>query len=64
MIAKDQDYDWFRDGSEAAMRRAAKRAREIARETGTKLIIMRDGKVVALTAEELDKEEQENASQS
>jgi hypothetical protein len=50
--------------SDAAMLRAAKRASEIARETGTKLIIMRDGKVVALTAEELDKEEQENASQS
>ncbi|MGC8551385.1 MAG: hypothetical protein ACP5O7_00810 [Phycisphaerae bacterium] len=32
--------------SMAAMRRAARRAREIARDTGTPLVLVRDGKVV------------------
>lgn len=34
------------DGSMAAMRRAALRARQIARDTGTPLVVVRDGKVV------------------
>ncbi len=33
-------------GSMAAMRRAALRARQIARDTGTPLVVVRDGKVV------------------
>jgi len=33
-------------GALAALRRAAKRAREIAQQTGTAIIVMRDGKLV------------------
>ncbi len=33
-------------GTLAALRRAAKRAREIARETGTAIVVIRDGKLV------------------
>ncbi len=35
-------------GSMAAMRRAALRARQIARDTGTPLVVVRDGKVVEI----------------
>lgn len=34
------------EGADAAMKRAAKRAREIARQTGTYIVVMRDGKLV------------------
>ena len=34
--------------AEAAMHRAARRAREIARRYGTPIYVMRDGKIVAL----------------
>lgn len=40
-------------GSLAAMQRAAKLAREIAIQTNTAIVIMRDGKPVRVTAEEL-----------
>jgi hypothetical protein len=36
----------FRDGATAALARAAKRARELARQTGTELVVMRDGQLV------------------
>ena len=35
-------------GSMAALRRAARRAREIARDTGTPLVVVRGGKVVEI----------------
>ena len=41
---KLQDPDM--EGADAAILRAAKRAREIARQTNTPLIIERDGKIV------------------
>jgi hypothetical protein len=34
------------EGATAAMKRAAKRAREIARQTGTYIVVMRDGKLI------------------
>ncbi len=40
--ATDPDFA----GAEAALRRAARRAREIARSTGTPLVIWRDGRIV------------------
>jgi hypothetical protein len=45
-------------GADAALLRAARRAREIARQTNTPLIIMRDGKLVEewITDDNLDPE--------
>jgi hypothetical protein len=43
-------------GSLDALRRAAAMAREIAIQTGTELVISKDGKVVRIPAEELRKE--------
>jgi len=40
-------------GSYAAMLRAAQRAREIAKQTGTPLVIWRDGRVVLLSPHDL-----------
>ena len=42
-------------GSMAALQRAAEDARRIAIETGTDLIIMRDGKICRLSPEEIAK---------
>lgn len=42
-------------GSMAAMQRAAEDARRIAIQTGTDLIIMRDGKICRLSPEEIAK---------
>lgn len=42
----------------AAMRRAAKLARRIAIQTDTEIIIVKEGKPVRITAEELRKEQQ------
>lgn len=42
-------------GSMAAMQRAAEDARRIAMQTGTDLIIMRDGKICRLSPEEIAK---------
>ena len=39
-----------------ALKRAAKIAREIAIQTNTSIVIMRDGKIVHLSAEQLKKE--------
>jgi hypothetical protein len=41
----------------AAMRRAAKMARTTAIQTNTEIVIVRDGKLVRITAEELRKEQ-------
>ena len=40
-----------RQGEMNALRRAAKRAREVAARTGTPLVVVRDGKVVKLVVE-------------
>ncbi|MEO8006293.1 MAG: hypothetical protein ABI771_15365 [Betaproteobacteria bacterium] len=49
--AKDPDLP----ASLIAMKRAAKSARELAIRTNTAIILMQDGKVVRITAEELRK---------
>ena len=49
--AKDESLN----GELAALRRAARAARELAVRTGTAIIVLRDGKVVRVTADELRK---------
>ncbi len=44
MVSKLPDADM--QGALAALLRAAKRAREIARQTGTAIVVMRDGKLI------------------
>ena len=44
LVSKLPDADM--QGSPAALLRAGKRAREIARQTGTAIVVMRDGKLV------------------
>lgn len=39
----------LKDGATAALKRAAQRARELARQTGTKVVVMRDGELVKET---------------
>lgn len=39
------------EGVDAALRRAARRARELGEQTGTPVYVVRDGKIVDLTAE-------------
>ena len=58
MNAKDisQAKDPLLRGSLAAMQRAAELARQTAIQTGTELVISRDGQVVRITADELRKE--------
>ena len=36
----------FREGATAALARAAKRARQLAKQTGTEFVVVRDGKLV------------------
>ncbi len=43
---KRSKSDSNEDGVTAALMRAAKRAHKIAHQTGTKVVVMRDGKVV------------------
>jgi len=50
--AKNERSGWF--GVDAALRRAAKRARDVARRTGTPLVLWRDGKVVHVHPDELE----------
>lgn len=52
--SKDRDPDFI--GAEKAILRAARRAREIAFQTGTPLVVYRDGKVVKqpVTAQDLE----------
>ena len=52
MIRKDhQSKDPYILAAGAAMRRAARRAREIGRKTGTPVYVLRNGRIVDLTAE-------------
>ena len=46
-------------GSFAAMQRAAKRARQVAMQTDTAIVIRRNGKLVRITAEQLRAEQRE-----
>lgn len=39
-------------GSLAALRRAAQRARKVAQQTGTDLVVVRDGKVIRVSPEQ------------
>lgn len=41
-------FDNDEEGMTAALMRAAKRAHQIAHQTGTKVVVMRDGKVVEI----------------
>jgi hypothetical protein len=61
MNAKDitQANDPILRGSLDALRRAAAMARQIAIQTGTELVISKDGKVVRISADELRKELQQ-----
>ncbi len=45
-MSAEQDRDEYSQGVEAALSRAAQRARELARQTGTCIVVMRDGKLV------------------
>lgn len=48
------DADPFLRGSMDALRRAGQRARELARQTGTDVIVMRDGRIVRLNPQDLE----------
>jgi hypothetical protein len=50
--AKDESIK----GELAALRRAARAARELAVRTGTAIVVVRDGKLVHVTADELRKQ--------
>ena len=50
--AKDESIK----GELAALRRAARAARELAVRTGTAIVVVRDGKLVRVTADELRKQ--------
>lgn len=60
-IAKAKNPDLR--GSLDALRRAAAMARQTAIQTGTELVISRDGQVVRITADELLKEPQQPSVQ-
>lgn len=49
----------LKDGATAALKRAAQRARELARQTGTKIVVMRDRELVKETP--ADEPESESA---
>jgi len=48
-MSAEQDRDEYSQGVEAALSRAAKKAKELARQTGTKIVVTRDGKLVKET---------------
>jgi hypothetical protein len=52
MPSNEKPIRFERDGMEAAMQRAADRARDIGRRTGTPVWVMVDGKLVDVLAEE------------
>jgi len=49
-------------GSQAAMERAAAKAREIAESTGTPLVVNRDGKTVLVNPSDIDSSQNGSAS--
>ena len=44
-----EDLEKLKEGATAALKRAAQRARALARQTGTKIVVMRDGELVKET---------------
>lgn len=50
------------EGVDAALRRAARRARELGEQTGTPVYVLRDGEIVDLTAETLASGREKTAS--
>jgi hypothetical protein len=52
-----QDRNEESQGVEAALSRAAKQARQLARQTGTRIVVMRDGKLVQETPPSDDQNE-------
>lgn len=48
-MSAEQDRDKYSQGIETALSRAAKKARELARQTGTKIVVVRDGKLIKET---------------
>jgi hypothetical protein len=53
MIRRQSHHDWTTSQANAAMARAALKAREKAGQTGTPLVVWRDGKVVEIPPEAL-----------
>lgn len=43
---QQKELEKLKEGAAAALLRAAQRARELARQTGTKIVVMRDGELV------------------
>lgn len=56
LMRESQLPDPVMQGVLPALRRAAHRAREVARQSGTRLVIVRDGMVVRVDPAELDDE--------
>lgn len=56
-MSAEQDRNEFSQGVEAALSRAAKKARELASQTGTCIVVMRDGKLVEETPSSDDQNE-------
>lgn len=56
-MSAEQDRNEYSQGVEAALSRAAKKARELARQTGTCIVVMRDGKLVEETPSSDDQNE-------
>jgi len=54
---KQNQLKKLQDGATAALKRAAQRAREFARKTGTKIVVMRDGALVKETPADVRKSE-------
>jgi len=49
---QQKELEKLQDGATAALERAAQRARELARKTGTKVVVIRDGELVKETPDE------------
>jgi hypothetical protein len=60
MPSNEKPIGFERDGMEAAMQRAADRARDIGRRTGTPVWVMVDGKLVDVLAEEREHQNGKN----
>jgi hypothetical protein len=56
-MSAEQDRNEYSQGVGAALSRAAKKARELARQTGTCIVVMRDGKLVEETPSSDDQNE-------
>ncbi len=54
---QEKELKKLQDGATVALKRAAQRARELARQTGTKIVVMRDGELVIETPADEPKSE-------